>query len=794
MIQTNTEGIVDAPRPPQSKLLGLLLGILSNVWTGIILAILLFVYCSIGSAVPQVRQLPSLEMTEFEWFHWWPFNLLVILFVVTMAVVTIRRIPFRAINAGVWMIHAGIIILTLGSYYYFSTKIEGDAPVFRRRVVINHPSLAAPVSLLATPGSTKTVNIGPDAWRFTIQSTNSDWPILSDEDRGKTTYAVNTLVTPATGEPFVRQLLAGFPQYTEDVLPGKGRAIKSIGRKFVNEELSLSLDYEPQEYFHVMQTWALFVRKQGDEDWIERPIRGLPRYHDCISAREHVFTDPHHPITPTTLDVSVPPAAGGDALSAADVRITGYLRYAHWERRWRAGDRFNPVLQLSLLSDQAPPTTYELLALDPTRSVAADGHIRFVWINDESQLADLPHADQASLRIRVPEAGIDVEVPVSNDSLRRPPSEFTPIEGTEFAYRIANVHDNLVMPGKTESVSLLMVDVRTPEGQFTRMVADRPDMTRDLSGDNADPHSARTPEQADPRIVMTYSPASAPIIFAGHPGGLRFIFNGPSGRIFDKRLNVGDSVEIMAGLRLRVDAFHENAEAEVRPFVVPPSRRDRNAGETFAMIRLEVDTGRGMQSRWVRFNQYALPSAEYAYRGRFAFSPEVFRLADGTAVEVLFSRQRERLPHPVALEEFTLDTHIGGYTGMVSTIRNYVSRLRFLDNGEWSGPTSIAVNNPTEFGGFWYFQSMWDKPPNDDPTAGMNYTGLGVGNRHGVYVQLLGCILSVVGMIFAFYVKPVMKRRRWEQARVEMARSRKDGQPAHDVREPRTGANVVNVS
>lgn len=44
----------------------------------------------------------------------------------------------------------------------------------------------------------------------------------------------------------------------------------------------------------------------------------------------------------------------------------------------------------------------------------------------------------------------------------------------------------------------------------------------------------------------------------------------------------------------------------------------------------------------------------------------------------------------------------------------------------------------------------------------MNYTGLGVGNRNGVHVQLAGCCLAVTGMLFAFYVKPILKRRRYE--------------------------------
>jgi hypothetical protein len=42
----------------------------------------------------------------------------------------------------------------------------------------------------------------------------------------------------------------------------------------------------------------------------------------------------------------------------------------------------------------------------------------------------------------------------------------------------------------------------------------------------------------------------------------------------------------------------------------------------------------------------------------------------------------------------------------------------------------------------------------------LNYTVLGVGNRHGVLIMLLGCCVSLLGMIYAFYVKPFIKRRK----------------------------------
>lgn len=744
------------------------LRLFSSVWLGVFLAVLLFVYCTIGSAIPAVRQHPALEMTEFEWFNWWPFNLLIVLLCLNLVVATIRRIPLGLLNLGVWMIHGGIIVLCIGSYYYFGTKVEGDAPVFRRRVQIQLPGMASPQSMPALPGNQTGFAIGGEPWRFQIQGTNSNWPILSDEHQGETAYAVNVLVTPPSGDPFIRQLLSGYPQYTEDIIPGQGRAIKSIGRKLVDEDLRISLDYEPQEYFHLMDTWALYVRRVGEAQWRQRPIHGLPRYHDRIGSREQVFADPHYPVTLRAIDLPVRPGPGGDALSQGEwnnVRITGYLRYAQMRRQWReGGEQLNPVVRASLISDHggALPARrdFDLVALDRGQNRSDDGLVQLVWLSDFSQVDSLPTDSAAMLHIEVPKDDVAADVPINAQTLVGAEGPYTPIEGTDFAYRIQSVQDDLVMPGQGSTFSVAIVGMKGPDGEFTRMVADRADLTRDMHGD-ADPHgTGRAPQEADPRIHTTYQPRTAPILLAAHPKGVFLAVNGPEGRLLGRDVDIGETVDIVPGLSVRVDSLLTHAASEVKPYVVPPPARQRNAGETFAMIRIEVNTGQGLEARWLRFNQYALPNARYAYGGRFAYSPEQFSLPDGGVVEVIFSRERRRLPSPIALEEFELDTHIGGYTGQSQTIRNYVSQLRFLDEGEWTAPTAIRVNAPTEHGGFWYFQSTWDKPPTESPNGGMNYTGLGVGNRNGVYVQLAGCALAVAGMLFAFYVKPTVRRRR----------------------------------
>ncbi len=123
MIRTSALSSLSDRRPSLGGRLGRLIDSLSTAWIGVFWAVLLFIYCSIGSAMPAVRRHALLEMTEFEWFRWWPFTVLVVLLCVTLIVVTVRRIPLRLVNLGVWMIHGVIIVLFIGSYYYFGTKV-----------------------------------------------------------------------------------------------------------------------------------------------------------------------------------------------------------------------------------------------------------------------------------------------------------------------------------------------------------------------------------------------------------------------------------------------------------------------------------------------------------------------------------------------------------------------------------------------------------------------------------------------------------------------------------------------
>jgi len=351
---------------PRGSLVASVLDLFSRIWLGVFLLAVLFVYSSIGSAGmpigPGITRFPFflrpdawvsvreiMEITEFEWFHWWPFDVIISLICVNLVVATLRRIPFNVVNLGVWMIHSGIIVLAIGSVWYFGTKVEGDAPVARRRVVARIPG-HEPVSFVASPGNRAQIGTGGDAYLLEVASIAPSWPLLSGDDAGRRAYKVSVRVQTAT-QSFIRELIAGYPQYSEDLVrsgdPAQpvARAKKALGTALVDETLSLALEYDPQRYFYLMQSSAVYLREVGAADWVERPIRRLPRFNDHVSNMDRVWTAPGDdppPLRP--IDIAVPPVAPDDPLPLVTFRISDYLRYAMMDtRRLPDATRFDPA-------------------------------------------------------------------------------------------------------------------------------------------------------------------------------------------------------------------------------------------------------------------------------------------------------------------------------------------------------------------------------------------------------------------------------------------------------------------
>ncbi|MCZ6836084.1 MAG: hypothetical protein O7G85_09955, partial [Planctomycetota bacterium] len=704
-----------------------------------------------------------------------------------LVTVTIRRIPLTWINAGVWMIHTGIIILCLGSVYYFSTKVEGDAPVLRRLVVIETPD-GQQVTFAAKPGNQSSIVTPDGLYSFQITSIDPQWELLSGDDQGKRAYSVNLFVTTPERQ-YIRQLIAGYPEYTEDLIrtndpnqPFK-RAVKETGSRLVDETLQVSLEYFPVDHFYLMQTRAIYLREVGSEKWIMRPVDGLPRFNDYLTSYDGVRItasdkdankNPTFPLDPISVRVSsVDP---NDPLAGIDLHITDYLRYAIEEtKREPGGDRIDPIVTVRFESGDGQRFEYDLAAFDPQSNSAQQGTLHFVWADTESAKAALQEQREPVLKIRIPRSNVELDTLIRETTSSNPMLDFIPIEGTDYAYRVTAIQDGLaVRPGRSDNV--MIVEIRNPERTFTRWVFDDSSLTRDLS-DAAIMPDHKDSALIDPGIEMEYVPGkqSPPMTIIAGPGDqdLGVLLALEPGQTRYESITNGGSIDLVDDIKLKVVAYSARSTLKSQPTIVPVIQRDRNIGPNASMIRLQIPDGQGTQAEWLQFHQYAFDSEDEILR-RFLFKPRVIELSKGRQVEILFSRQRMPLPTRIALDDFVVDSHIGGFTGSMSSILDWTSMITFEEDGAWTKPVDVHMNSPKEHRGYWFFQAQWDPPEppqfqGDVGSAGLNYTVLGVGNRNGVIIQLTGCCIAVFGMIWAFYVKPILKRRKQRAVYVQVS-------------------------
>jgi hypothetical protein len=149
------------------------------------------------------------------------------------------------------------------------------------------------------------------------------------------------------------------------------------------------------------------------------------------------------------------------------------------------------------------------------------------------------------------------------------------------------------------------------------------------------------------------------------------------------------------------------------------------------------------------------------------FAADHVALWEGPSVEIpgtdvslrlQLGKTRYELPVRITLERFDLEYYPGGQK-LGAIPRDYKATLTI--ESRQTGETIVDVahlNNPVYWprgwtGGSWaFFQAQWDP-------QGQRWTILGVGSRHGTWLMLTGCIMIFGGLLYAFYVKPLIIRR-----------------------------------
>lgn len=710
-----------------------------------------------------IRRLPILEMTELQFYAWWPMRLILLLFVTNMVVATFRRIEFTFKNLGVLTVHTGIVLIALGSLFYGRFKQEGDTILFAspsgdspgspqvafydREDVVLYVAQTLGEGGLPRPG---TVPRHP-AWE---QRRLKDLPRYND-------YNLNAGVDDSS-----RSLWA---------ITGADRAWKD------DPGLPLSLDV-PEGVSGLVDTdiklrvvgYASYA--EAGEDFIEQPIESG----GVIPAN----------LTPN-------PARMLELYSRVD-----------------SGPSANP-------NPDAPVLVFNLSPNIPAARISTNGVLGLEYTEgmDDQRFADLsaPVAPgtQHALAIEVPRKGgaYQAVIPVV-------PGMRHVVSDTGYAVRVKDILPEppfpIITPGYEGATSAVaIIEVEAPETEdkpaetYDRWVYHRfPEISQDLLSD-VDPESGRpTRRDADPGIRLSYIDASQLQVYIDgrDDDSARAIIRQPGGRVrVIDRIEPGERLtDIVPKIDLRLGDRWDHARRFERPIPVPVAERrnDRIGTHDEALMGVEVS----LPSGWSRV--VWLPFTRYMHIPGLGTEREV-NLPDGRQVRLAFGRLQLPLPDfrlrlldfemiaydhrgaprdyqsVVRVEPANNDAGFESYDHVVKLNNPLRAPYHWDEDRSWLSNTARRLAsglNPRQFklsqsgwdqSGWNESQKLVDAGQLEKPRA--NFTILGVGNNPGIHIIALGGILIGVGTPWAFYVKPWLVRREKARLKAKHARNASSG-------------------
>lgn len=335
-----------------------------------------------------------------------------------------------------------------------------------------------------------------------------------------------------------------------------------------------------------------------------------------------------------------------------------------------------------------------------------------------------------------------------------------------------------------------MVKIIKPDGSaITRLVMDRyPERSQDFSplpDQASDPAAeANSPmgllgrrSDPDPAIRLVYLDASRTqlhLVALSEKKGERtlHLLSRPSGgsatctTVNDGRFALSDA-HGQRQVWFHVLQRYDSAQTVLRPQPTDWQQRNPKQEGTFLnalvplVLQWPVDGGTKTTILWLPFMRYPMwPDEEHF--------PIQVSLPDGRPLQIAFSRSRLSLPFRMRLKEFTMTPYPG-----TEIPRDFASVLELADRDRQSEPVvgRSHLNNPLVYRGYKISQSGWDPGDAADPARNeksadgrflnqQRYTILGIGNNIAIQAVFVGSLLLVLGIPWAFYVKPAIQQKR----------------------------------
>lgn len=705
-------------------------------------------------AATTLRRLPAFEMTELEFYAWWPLRLVLLAFVLNLVTATVRRIEFKFVNIGVLSVHTGIVMIAMGSVYYSSRKLEGDVLLPAGSV---NPATGQPAP-------------GPIVTSFFDNTSMALW---LDQGRGLEQR-------PLTGVPRYNDYMAVEMEPTVRAAIGqidppgprdRRLDMRVPGSSRPGERTDADIRYRVVGYASYAETLTDWARVDLSR------LKGLPSDFALNPLRviELVNTESEGP---AVLDGPVPffflpnsPAHRAWVSEHLTIEYTLGMDAGRW----------------SDLSVKLPDGASHALIVDVPGSGEGEG-----------EAFHAVYAIAGTEAIAVGSTGYTIRV---QEILPEPPLPIiTP--GYE---------------GATSGVAIVEVTPPGGQ-RYQRWVYQRfPELNQDLPTDPAPGMPARRAADPGIRIAYVDATAVQMYLDERSDGSVRAIVRGPNGAVrVVEGLKRGDRVALVDRLDVRLGERWPHAEQVQRPIVVPPAERAPSAIGTHenAMLAVEVSvagtagTPGTAWSRvvWVGFTQYATLQPP-----RTSVS-----LPDGRTVKIGFGRLAHRFPgFGVQLIDFRIEQydHRGAPRDYRSVLRVVPSDGRAAPYQHeaslnapltapyhWSEQRSTPVNaaarllaglNPNQFKlsqagwdqqGWTQTQAQTDQGLMKRPVAG--FTILGVGNSPGIHIIAMGGLFMACGIPWAFYVKPAIQRQRKRTIQRQLAAGTYAPPPPPPVREP----------
>ena len=680
-----------------------------NTLNSVGFGILLMVALAVYIAVGSA--FPSLrawfEMTDLQFFNAWPMVLLSGLLVLNLLTVSFSRIPFTLPRLGVWTIHAGIIVLIFGLLNYFWHKTEGMTLV-RVGEKVDWYYDSAERALYVKSDSRKAIPLPlPELPRF------STYDAIKGNDNELRDRGLSGL-TP---------LAVRYDEATRQGLPVP----------FGSEGDPVTLDV--LGYYPYAVVGSDYAVDGGDLTGLKLTLRATATGEERVQWA--VARQPGHAFDTQTEQ------------QVATVRV----RHLH---------RDDDLTGDGLLKGAKGGRTIEWHVGDHGSDDAIEGTI----------------TPEPGERIALGDTGYEVEVVAALPGFP--------------------------LFGSSEPVDALELLVHPPKGSphgetFRRYVLDGIGTQTDfvLGVDGAGPKGQRQDSPVDPTLHLHYRltdglgllPRSGEderhtiltkqgesglyhlVTRNDAPASVESIESGQLQLAVDGEI-VDPDTGVRQPYRLELDIDRADGVAR-RTWVaeVPQEQRDNSAAQagTFQVVSVRVARGDWSDTVHVPYTQWP---------DQAPWQPAQVDVPGLTApLELQLANTRLPAPAQITLESFELVPYAGDFTSN-SAMRDFRSNLTVDPIGPQEGFAAQAkLNNPVyldipvagPLADVWpaqswlLFQSQWDPER-------QAFTVLGVANRPGITTMVVGCVMIVLGLMWAFYVKPALLRRRKRAALAAVGR------------------------